>query len=76
MIVGFVIGGISLYKKWAGVALDGFTTVILLIVFSSGVLMLSLGIIGHYLAGIYEELKRRPHYLLKDTSRNDRESSR
>lgn len=66
LAVGFVIGGISLYKKWAGVALDGFTTVILLIVFASGVLMLSLGIIGHYLAGIYEELKRRPHYVLKD----------
>lgn len=66
LAVGFVIGGISLYKKWVGVALDGFTTVILLIVFASGVLMLSLGIIGHYLAGIYEELKRRPHYVLKD----------
>lgn len=68
LVLGFVIGGISLYKKWAGVALDGFTTVILLIVFASGVLMLSLGIIGHYLAGIYEELKQRPHYVLKDGS--------
>lgn len=66
LAVGFVIGSISLYKKWAGVALDGFTTVILLIVFASGVLMLSLGIIGHYLAKIYEELKLRPHYVLKD----------
>jgi polyisoprenyl-phosphate glycosyltransferase len=64
--LGFVIGSISIYKKWAGVALDGFTTVILLIVFASGVLMLSLGIIGHYLARIYEELKLRPHYVLKD----------
>lgn len=65
LAVGVVIGGISLYKKWAGVALDGFTTVILLIVFASGVLMLSLGIIGHYLGRIYDELKRRPPYILK-----------
>ena len=65
LAIGFVIGGISLYKKWAGIALDGFTTVILLIVFASGVLMVSLGIIGHYLARIYEELKLRPHYVLK-----------
>lgn len=70
LTVGIVIGGISLYKKWIGVALDGFTTVILLIVFASGMLMLSLGIIGHYLARIYEELKMRPHYILKDTSRD------
>lgn len=67
LTVGFVIGSISIYKKWAGIALDGFTTVILLIVFASGVLMLSLGIIGHYLARIYEELKLRPHYVLKNT---------
>ncbi|MDD5460628.1 MAG: hypothetical protein PHG00_03185 [Methylococcales bacterium] len=66
LTVGFVIGSISIYKKWAGIALDGFTTVILLIVFASGVLMLSLGIIGHYLARIYEELKLRPHYVLKN----------
>jgi len=65
LALGLVIGGISLYKKWAGIALDGFTTVILLVIFASGVLMLSLGIIGHYLARIYDELKRRPHYLLK-----------
>jgi polyisoprenyl-phosphate glycosyltransferase len=67
LAVGFVIGGISLYKKWAGIALDGFTTVILMIVFASGMLMISLGIIGHYLARIYEELKLRPHYVLKGT---------
>ena len=38
---------------------------ILLLIFFSGVLMLSLGIIGHYLARIYEEIKARPAYLIR-----------
>jgi hypothetical protein len=34
-------------------------------VFFSGTLMLSLGIIGHYLSRIYDEIKRRPSYILQ-----------
>lgn len=65
LLVGVVFGTIALYQKWHGEALDGFTTVILLLIFFSGTLMLSLGVIGHYLACIYEEIKQRPHYVLR-----------
>jgi dolichol-phosphate mannosyltransferase len=64
LIVGVVFGGIALAQKMSGQALDGFTTVILLLIFFSGMLMLSLGIIGHYLARIHDEIKQRPAYLL------------
>lgn len=64
LIVGAVFGGIALIQKFQGNALDGFTTVILLQTFFSGALMLSLGIVGHYLARIYEEIKCRPGYVL------------
>jgi glycosyltransferase involved in cell wall biosynthesis len=64
--IGAVTGAIALYQKLAGIALDGFTTVIILLVLASGALMLSLGIIGVYLARIYEELKGRPLYVLRD----------
>jgi dolichol-phosphate mannosyltransferase len=60
---GFCIGIRSLIQKWQGEALNGFTTVNLLIILSSGVLMMSLGIIGHYLARIYDEIKGRPAYI-------------
>jgi glycosyltransferase involved in cell wall biosynthesis len=58
----------TLYRVIAGNALEGFPTVILLLLISSSVLMIALGIIGQYLAKIYEEVKRRPHYLLRDPS--------
>ena len=64
LIVGVAFASVSLVQKWQGNALDGFTTVILLQIFFSGALMLSLGIIGHYLARIYDEIKHRPAYLL------------
>jgi polyisoprenyl-phosphate glycosyltransferase len=56
----------TLYKKLTGEAVEGFTTVILLILFSSSVVMVSLGIIGQYLAQIYEEVKNRPRYIIKE----------
>ncbi len=65
LVVGIVFGTTAIVQKWLGHALDGFTTVILLQIFFSGALMLSLGVIGHYLARIHEEIKRRPSYLIE-----------
>ena len=50
--------------------MEGFTTVILLILIIGGFLMLSLGIIGHYLARIYEEVKGRPRYIISKVTEN------
>lgn len=54
----------TLVKYLMGTAVEGFTTVILLILIIGGFLMLSLGIIGHYIARIYEEVKGRPKYII------------
>ncbi|EIJ41043.1 glycosyl transferase [Beggiatoa alba B18LD] len=71
--VGLLISGIALYKKFMGSAIGGFTTVILLIFFMSSILMIALGLIGVYIAKIYDEVKCRPHYLInwrKSTMQN------
>ena len=44
---------------------SGFTTLIVLILFMGGIQLLCLSIIGSYLAHIYDEVKRRPSYLVK-----------
>ena len=64
LIIAVVFGVISLVQKLTGAALGGFTTVILLLLFSSSLVMISLGIIGYYLARIYEEVKGRPRYIV------------
>jgi polyisoprenyl-phosphate glycosyltransferase len=57
----------TLYLKLAGRAFTGFTTVILLELIIASLLMISLGIIGEYLARIYEEVKGRPRYIITDS---------
>lgn len=64
LAVAFVLGIIALAQKISGVALGGFTTVILLLLFSASVIMISLGIIGYYIARIYDEIKGRPRYIV------------
>ena len=63
-VVSCILGGIALVQKFTGRALGGFTTVILILLFSSSVIMISLGIIGYYIARIYEEIKGRPRYIV------------
>lgn len=59
--------GIQSVVKWAtGHALEGFTTVIVLILITGSLIMISLGIIGYYLARIYEEIKGRPRSIVKE----------
>jgi glycosyltransferase involved in cell wall biosynthesis len=65
----FAIGlGIqTLYLKLTGRAFTGFATVILLELIIGSLLMISLGIIGEYLARIYEEVKGRPRYIVSES---------
>lgn len=63
-LVSLVFGGKAIYDKMSGQALDGFTTVILLLLIIGSVLMFSMGLLGSYVARIYDEIKARPHYLI------------
>ena len=47
-----------------GQAAAGFTTVIMLQLLIGGMLATSLGIIGEYLSRIYNEVKKRPKYII------------
>ena len=64
LIIAVVFSVVSLVQKLMGVALGGFTTVIILQCFTGSVVMISLGIIGYYIAKIYGEVKGRPKYII------------
>ena len=70
--IGFsvILGIQTLVRYLMGRAVEGFTTVILLILIVGGFLMISLGIIGHYIARIYEEVKGRPKYIIRTVTDN------
>ena len=71
--VGFVISLISLiYAIYIitvtllyGADLPGFPTLVVAIMFLGGIQLLSIGILGEYIARIFTEVKQRPKYLLQ-----------
>jgi dolichol-phosphate mannosyltransferase len=63
-LLAIVLGIQTLVRYCTGHAVEGFTTVILLILLIGSVIMISLGIIGYYIARIYEATKRRPKYII------------
>jgi len=72
LLVAVVVGAQAVRLWFEGLALPGFTTVILLQLIIGGFLMISLGIIGTYIARIYEEVKGRPRYVVRETRGPDR----
>ncbi len=64
LILAIVLGIQTLVRYFSGKAVEGFTTVILLILLIGSMIMISLGIIGFYIARIYEETKGRPKYIV------------
>ena len=67
-IVSVVLSVITLVQKIMGVAVEGFTTIIIFQAFSSSIIMIGLGIIGFYISKIYEEMKDRPKYIVSEVS--------
>ena len=54
----------SLVRYFSGHAVEGYTTLLIVMLFIGSAVMMSLGIIGYYIARIYEEVKRRPRYIV------------
>ena len=64
LFITIVFGVWAFIDKIQGRALEGMTTVILILIFIGSIMMISLGIIGYYVARIYEEIKGRPKYIV------------
>lgn len=67
LIISVIFGVWALIDKIVGRALEGMTTVIIITIFIGSIIMISLGIIGYYIARIYEEIKGRPKYIISST---------
>ena len=64
----------AVYSKIAGIAIPGSSGVLIAISFFSGIILMSIGIIGIYIARIYEQTQGRPRYIIKNIldSTNDK----
>jgi glycosyltransferase involved in cell wall biosynthesis len=68
ILAGMVWGAYMLYLKiFTDIPVPGLTAVLITIVVFSGVQILLIGIVGEYIARIFEEVKERPLYLVAET---------
>jgi glycosyltransferase involved in cell wall biosynthesis len=67
LFFGLVVAGDALVSWSQGRAVSGFVTTIITLLIIGSFIMISLGIIGEYIAKIYDEIKRRPAYLIESS---------
>jgi glycosyltransferase involved in cell wall biosynthesis len=67
MVFGFLVASEALIGWFQGHAVSGFTTIIITLLILGSFIMISLGIIGEYIAKMYDEIKRRPAYLIEES---------
>src|SRR5204863_3382820 len=67
-VLSVLLGAWALYLWAIGQAVSGFTTVILLILLSGSMILAGLGVIGLYLAKIYDEVRGRPRSIVSEST--------
>ena len=64
-LVGFVLIVVLFYLRLVhAFDLPGYTSLMVVVLFLGGIQLLTVGIVGEYIARIYEEVKNRPVYLI------------
>lgn len=74
-ITGFVVSGASfllivysLYQKFYGYTERGWTSMQISILFLGGIQLIGIGILGEYLGRVSDNVKNRPHYIVRNTN--------
>jgi dolichol-phosphate mannosyltransferase len=66
-LISFLIGVSYFLQKLSGINYPlGFSSTIILICFFSGIQLLSIGVLGEYIARIYNQVKKRPQYIVDE----------
>ncbi len=58
---------LAVFKLTRGIDVPGYASLMVVVLFFGGVQLITLGIVGEYLARIYSEVKGRPLYLVRDS---------
>ena len=65
--LGFLYAGYTIYQTIVfGIDVPGYASLIILVLMLGGVQLISLGIQGEYIGKIYEQVKNRPLYIIKN----------
>jgi len=67
--LGFLLALLFIVKRLLGYehAFTGFTTLITMVLFLGGIQLIGIGFLGEYIGRIYDEVKHRPVFIVRDT---------
>lgn len=66
-VFAFMLGILFLARKFIyDIQLPGYSSIIISIYFTGGILMIILGIIGEYIGRIFDQVKARPEYIIEE----------
>jgi dolichol-phosphate mannosyltransferase len=65
---GLILSSYILLSKMVNpqYSVSGWTSIILLVIYFGGVQLLTIGILGHYIGSLFDEIKRRPEYIVDE----------
>jgi dolichol-phosphate mannosyltransferase len=76
-LASFILAVVFVIEKLTGgFEIRGWASTVVIILFLGGVQLLTIGIIGEYLSRIYDEVKQRPLYVVRDTDNTDPKNPR
>ena len=68
--VSIILLIITIYKRIAGIIdVEGYTSLIMIMLMGFGIIMLSIGILGEYLWRTYDAARNRPPYIIENVNR-------
>lgn len=76
LLLGVIVGIDAIASWMLGKAVSGFATTITTLLVVGSFIMISLGILGEYVAKIYDEIKQRPVYFVQETVGLDEDQAR
>jgi dolichol-phosphate mannosyltransferase len=65
-VIAFLGIPVAIAMKIAGMYVSGIATVLLAVLLLGGVQLIAIGVIGEYMGRVYDEVKRRPLYVVRD----------
>ena len=66
--LAFILIIFTIFQKYYGNTVPGWASTNIAILFIGGIQLIGIGILGEYLGRVSENVKNRPHYLIKETN--------
>ncbi len=73
-VIAFLAIPLTIIARYSDIFVPGISSTLVVILLLGGIQLMTLGVIGEYVARIYDEVKRRPLYVVRDTTNIDSEA--